>query len=155
MACSPKPCPAARAGCSATSSRSCRRNSSPWSMPSTSWRRLPTLIPTRTSCGCTRSGSRPAVGAASRCSSGSASIRPPPAARRSPTDPVILTQLQQLIGGIYDVSIAHDVYDFLVTDRRRLPACVRGRRSEEDLIVAQPAATDGEAEISLYLDAGL
>jgi hypothetical protein len=68
---------------------------------------------------------------------------------------VILTQLQQLIGGIYDVSIAHDVYDFLVTDRGRLPVSVRGRVSEEDLIVAQPAAADGEAGISLYLDPGL
>jgi hypothetical protein len=68
---------------------------------------------------------------------------------------VLLTQLQQLIGGIYDVSIAHDVYDFLVTDRRRLPASVRGRASDEDLIVAQPAAAGDEAGISLYLDADL
>ena len=68
---------------------------------------------------------------------------------------MILTQLQQLIGGIYDVSIAHDVYDFLVTDRKRLPVSVRDRASEEDLIVAQPAAAGGEAGISLYLDQGL
>jgi hypothetical protein len=68
---------------------------------------------------------------------------------------VLLTQLQQLISGIYDVTVAHDVYDFLVTDRERLPLCVRGRASEEDLIVAQPPAAGGEAEISLYLDAGL
>ncbi|MGH8180522.1 MAG: hypothetical protein ACRETR_06050, partial [Steroidobacteraceae bacterium] len=68
---------------------------------------------------------------------------------------MILTQLQQLIGGIYDVSIAHDVYDFLVTDRKRLPVSVRDRASEEDLIVAQPAAAGGEAGISLYLDPGL
>jgi hypothetical protein len=65
---------------------------------------------------------------------------------------MILRQLQQLIGGIYDVSIAHDVYDFLVTDRGRLPASVRGRQSEEDLIVAQPAPAADEAAISLYLD---
>jgi hypothetical protein len=68
---------------------------------------------------------------------------------------MILTQLQQLIGSIYDVSIAHDVYDFLVTDRRRLPASVRGRVSEEDLIVAQPAPAADEAAISLYLDPDL
>ncbi|MGH8287635.1 MAG: hypothetical protein ACREV7_01210 [Steroidobacteraceae bacterium] len=68
---------------------------------------------------------------------------------------MILTQLQQLIGSIYDVSIAHDVYDFLVTDRGRLPAAVRGRVSEEDLIVAQPAPTGNEAAISLYLDPDL
>jgi hypothetical protein len=68
---------------------------------------------------------------------------------------VILTQLQQLIGGIYDVSIAHDVYDFLVTDRKRLPASVRGRAAEEDLIIAQPAGGDDTAGVSLYLDPGL
>ncbi|MGA7538549.1 MAG: hypothetical protein WBW93_07250 [Steroidobacteraceae bacterium] len=68
---------------------------------------------------------------------------------------MILTQLQQLIGSIYDVSISHDVYDFLVTDRGRLPAAVRGRVSEEDLIVAQPAPTANEAAISLYLDPDL
>jgi hypothetical protein len=68
---------------------------------------------------------------------------------------VILTHLQQLIGGIYDVSVTHDVYDFLVTDRRRLPACVRSRASEEDLIVEEPAAAGDEAAIALYLDPGL
>ena len=67
---------------------------------------------------------------------------------------MILTQLQQLIGAIYDVSIAHDVYDFLVTDRGRLPQSVRGRSSEEDLIVAE-AAAGGEAGVSLYLDPGV
>src|SRR5213082_2396274 len=34
---------------------------------------------------------------------------------------MLLSRLQDLIGGIYDVRIAHDVYDFLVTDRERLP----------------------------------
>jgi hypothetical protein len=68
---------------------------------------------------------------------------------------VILTQLQQLIGDIYDVRIAHDVYDFLVTDRRRLPVEVRGRSSEEDFIIAQPAAAGDAAAVSLYLDPGL
>jgi len=68
---------------------------------------------------------------------------------------MILTRLQQLIGGIYDVSIAHDVYDFLVTDRRHLPASVRGRSSAEDLIVAQPTPAGDEAAVSLYLDPDL
>ncbi|HEX5209218.1 MAG TPA: hypothetical protein VFW10_15680 [Steroidobacteraceae bacterium] len=68
---------------------------------------------------------------------------------------MILTQLQQLIGDIYDVSIAHDVYDFLVTDRKWLPAAVRSRTTEEDLIVAQPAAAGDAAAISLYLDPDL
>ena len=68
---------------------------------------------------------------------------------------MILTQLQQLIGAIYDVSIAHDVYDFLVTDRGSLPPAVRDRVSEEDLIVAQPTASGEEAGVSLYLDRDL
>ena len=38
---------------------------------------------------------------------------------------MLLTRLQDLISGIYDVSIAHDVYDFLVTDRGHLPAVAR------------------------------
>ena len=30
---------------------------------------------------------------------------------------ILTLALQDLLGGIYDVRIAHDVYDFLVTDR--------------------------------------
>lgn len=63
---------------------------------------------------------------------------------------MILRQLQELIGGIYDVSIAHDVYDFLVTDRRRLPAAVRSHPTDEQLVVARAGA--GELGVSLYLD---
>ncbi len=67
---------------------------------------------------------------------------------------MILKRLQDLIGGIYDVSIAHDVYDFLVTDRNCLPAAARtGAPTDEELIVAQPANADGgEIAMSLYLD---
>jgi len=65
---------------------------------------------------------------------------------------MLLSRLQSLIGGIYDVSIAHDVYDFLVTDRRRLPAAARGGTAEEELIVAQPAGGGDELAVSLYLD---
>jgi hypothetical protein len=68
---------------------------------------------------------------------------------------MLLSRLQSLIGGIYDVSVAHDVYDFLVTDRRRLPAAARSGTAEEELIVAQ--GTDGadEVALSLYLDPAL
>ncbi|HZO22252.1 MAG TPA: hypothetical protein VFB37_07070 [Steroidobacteraceae bacterium] len=67
---------------------------------------------------------------------------------------MILKQLQDLIGDIYDVSIAHDVYDFLVTDRRRLPAAARANTAtDEELIVAQPVeGSEGEIAMSLYLD---
>ena len=65
---------------------------------------------------------------------------------------MILTSLQQLIGGIYDLGVAYDVYDFLVTDRARLPPQVRARVSAEDLIVAQSGE---EIAMSLYLDPAL
>lgn len=66
----------------------------------------------------------------------------------------LLSALQQLIGGIYDVPLAHDVYDFLVTDRARLPAAVRAGGTEEELLVAQ-SADGSEVALSLYLDPAL
>jgi hypothetical protein len=68
---------------------------------------------------------------------------------------MLLTRLQNLIGGIYDVSVAHDVYDFLVTDRRLLPPAARGGTVEEELLVAQPAEGDDEVALALYLDPAL
>jgi len=68
---------------------------------------------------------------------------------------MLLTRLQRLIGGIYDVSIAHDVYDFLVTDRARLPAAAQRGSAEEQLIVAEPEEGSDELGLSLYLDPAL
>jgi hypothetical protein len=68
---------------------------------------------------------------------------------------MLLSRLQSLIAGIYDVSVAHDVYDFLVTDRTRLPLAARGGTAEEELIVAQPADGGDEVALSLYLDPAL
>jgi hypothetical protein len=65
---------------------------------------------------------------------------------------MILRQLQDFIGNIYDVSISHDVYDFLVTDRQHLPEAARTNGpTDEELIVAQPEG-GGEIAMSLYLD---
>ena len=67
---------------------------------------------------------------------------------------MLLSRLQELIGGIYDVRVAYDVYDFLVTDRDRLPHTARSGVADEELIVAQ--STDGtEVSMSLYLDPAL
>jgi hypothetical protein len=67
---------------------------------------------------------------------------------------MILKRLQDFIGDIYDVSIAHDVYDFLVTDRSRLPPAARtSGPTDEELLVAEPQ--DGEVAMSLYLDPDL
>jgi hypothetical protein len=65
---------------------------------------------------------------------------------------VILKQLQELIGGIYDVQVTHDVYDFLVTDRENLPAAARCGTSDEQLILAEESDAVG---VSLYLDPAL
>jgi hypothetical protein len=65
---------------------------------------------------------------------------------------MILRQIQNLIGGIYDVTVAHDVYDFLVTDRGHLPAAARGSATDEQLIIAQESDACG---VSLYLDPAL
>ncbi|HKT71558.1 MAG TPA: hypothetical protein VJQ47_01600 [Steroidobacteraceae bacterium] len=64
---------------------------------------------------------------------------------------MILKRLQDLIGDIYDVRISHDVYDFLVTDRRNLPQVVRETPTDEELIVAQPEC-GSDVGVSLYLD---
>ena len=68
---------------------------------------------------------------------------------------MLLTRLQSLISGIYDVSITHDVYDFLVTDRGRLPAAAPTSESDEELFVAHCADDRGEVGVSLYLDPAL
>src|SRR5579863_2170542 len=65
---------------------------------------------------------------------------------------MLLSRLQGLIGDIYDVSIAHDVYDFLVTDRGHLPQEARAGASDEQLIVAEPHAGSDEVGLALYLD---
>jgi hypothetical protein len=65
---------------------------------------------------------------------------------------MILRQLQELIGGIYDVNVTHDVYDFLVTDREHLPVSARDTTTDEQLIVAAGADAVG---VSLYLDPAL
>ena len=68
---------------------------------------------------------------------------------------MLLSRLQSLISGIYDVSITHDVYDFLVTDRGQLPATAPTSESDEELFVTQAAGEGGEVGVSLYLDPAL
>jgi hypothetical protein len=65
---------------------------------------------------------------------------------------MLLRQLQELLGGIYDVSVGHDVYDFLVTDRGQLPTGARPGATDEQLIVAQGREDCG---VSLFLDPAL
>ena len=67
---------------------------------------------------------------------------------------MLLSRLQELIGSIYDVRVTHDVYDFLVTDRGRLPPGARAGAAEEELLVAE-SADGSEVALSLYLDPAL
>lgn len=66
---------------------------------------------------------------------------------------MLLKRLQDLLGGIYDVTIGHDVCDFLVTDRAQLPQGAGDGHAEEELLVAPVVA--GELALSLYLDPAL
>jgi hypothetical protein len=65
---------------------------------------------------------------------------------------MILRQMQEMIGGIYDVPIAHDVYDFLVTERAGLPAATDASAADEQLIIVEESDAVG---VSLYLDRAL
>ena len=65
---------------------------------------------------------------------------------------MVLRRLQTLLGRLYDVELSHDVYDFLITDRRAIGASTNERRTlEEELLLAE--TTDGaSAGVALYLD---
>jgi hypothetical protein len=65
---------------------------------------------------------------------------------------MVLRELQSLLERLYDVDLDHDVYDFLVTDRRDLRGATPGndaRASEEELLLAE---TPDGAGVALYLD---
>jgi hypothetical protein len=71
--------------------------------------------------------------------------------------PMVLRRLQSLLHRLYDVEPGHDVYDFLVTDRRALARFQPdndGRDLEEELLLAEAADGSG-AGVALYLDAQL
>lgn len=65
---------------------------------------------------------------------------------------MVLRGLQTLLGRLYDVELSHDVYDFLITDRRAIGASTNERRTlDEELLLAE--TTDGaSAGVALYLD---
>ncbi len=65
---------------------------------------------------------------------------------------MVLQQLQGLLDGIYDLPLRYDVYDFLVTERERLPQMVRDSHTDEQVLVLDEG---GSAAVGLFLDAGL
>ena len=65
---------------------------------------------------------------------------------------MVLRGLQSLLSRLYDVRVEHDVYDYLVTDRRALAGVVPHndhRELDEQLLLAETA--DG-AGVALYMD---
>jgi len=61
----------------------------------------------------------------------------------------VLKALQSLLAGIYDLPVAHDVSEFLLTDRNRLPSGVRAKDSDEQVLVAEEGGT---LWVSVYLE---
>lgn len=64
----------------------------------------------------------------------------------------MLQALQALLGGIYDVPQTHDVAEFLLTDRSRLPAGVQDKGADEQVLVAED---EGTLWISVFLEPGV
>jgi hypothetical protein len=62
---------------------------------------------------------------------------------------MVLRRLQRLLEGIYDVPSTHTVDEFVFTDRALLPANLRQRAADEQVLVSE----DGDgAAIGVYLD---
>jgi hypothetical protein len=62
---------------------------------------------------------------------------------------MLLQPLQDMLAGIYDLSMAYRVDDFLVTERERLPPCVRDTDTDEQVVVMDEGDTTA---VGLYLD---
>lgn len=60
-----------------------------------------------------------------------------------------LQALQNLLAGIYDVPLTHDVDAFLLTDRGRLPPTLRASGGDEQVLVAEDSGT---LWVSLFLE---
>jgi hypothetical protein len=64
----------------------------------------------------------------------------------------MLRSLQRLLETIYDAPSGHDVRDFLVTERRHLPAERRAHAAEEELVLVEKRH---RAYLMLYIDSAV
>src|SRR5580658_160308 len=64
----------------------------------------------------------------------------------------MLRSLQRLLETIYDAPSGHDVRDFLVTERRHLPAERRAHAAEEELVLVEQRH---RAYLMLYIDSAV
>ena len=62
---------------------------------------------------------------------------------------MVLQQLQDLLAGIYDLSMQYRVDDFLVTERANLPPAMRHSDTDEQVVVVDGGE---EAAVGLFLD---
>jgi len=62
---------------------------------------------------------------------------------------MLLQQLQDLLAGIYDLPTDYRVYDFLFTERERLPSPARESDADEQVLVLEQG---GDAAVGLFLD---
>lgn len=65
---------------------------------------------------------------------------------------MLLSDLQAMLSGIYDVPLVYDVADFVFTERQRLPRELRARAGDEQVLVTMDGA---DAAIGVYIDAGV
>jgi hypothetical protein len=64
----------------------------------------------------------------------------------------ILSQLQALLAGIYDVPLAYDVAEFLLTDPRCVPEAAGANTADEQVLVA---SEDDAMEIGVFVAPGV
>ena len=64
----------------------------------------------------------------------------------------MLQALQKLLGGIYDVPLTHDVSEFLMTDRSRLPPALGANGADEQVLIAKDHDT---VWVTLFLEPGV
>lgn len=64
----------------------------------------------------------------------------------------MLRDFQNQLAAIYDVPQTHDVGEFLLTDRSRLPAALQANRADEQMVVTEEGDT---LWLSLFLDSRL
>ncbi len=65
---------------------------------------------------------------------------------------MLLQPLQDMLAGIYDLSMQYCVDDFLVTERAQLPAAVRDTETDEQVVVVEATEAGEVPSVGLFLD---
>lgn len=62
---------------------------------------------------------------------------------------MVVSQIQGLLAAIYDLPVAHQIGDFLFTDRRLLPVALRATATDEQVLVSEEPQS---AAIGVFVD---